>query len=192
MTNITITGDLGSGKSSVTRILKEELGFEVISVGGVQRQLAKEYGLDTIGFNKYMESHPELGLDEELDRRVAKLGRQQDNLIFDSRLAWHFVENSFKIYLSVDDEIAARRVFGDKNRMSETYSSLEEAKVRIRERRESEINRFKARYGIVLNDFSHYDLVIDTSFTPPAVVAGQILSAYKLYAGENPQERADT
>lgn len=39
--NITITGNLGSGKSSVAKILQEK-GYEIFSTGKVFRQLAME------------------------------------------------------------------------------------------------------------------------------------------------------
>ena len=41
--NITITGNLGSGKSSVAKILKEK-GYEYSSTGNIFRQLAMEKG----------------------------------------------------------------------------------------------------------------------------------------------------
>ena len=41
--NITMTGNLGSGKTSVCKELKE-MGYEIISAGGLFRQLAEERG----------------------------------------------------------------------------------------------------------------------------------------------------
>ena len=49
--NITITGNLGSGKSSVAKILKEQ-GYEYSSTGNIFRQLAMEQGLSVEEFNK--------------------------------------------------------------------------------------------------------------------------------------------
>ena len=175
--NITITGDLGSGKSSVTSILKEKLKFEVISVGTIQRKLAEKYRINSIeAFNKYMEIHPEI--DMECDKMVAELGKQS-GLIFDSRLAWHFVENSFKVYLSVDENIAMKRIFSDQKRINESHSDPEQAGISNRKRRESEIARFKSLYNVDMNDFSNYDLVIDTSALTPEEVAEHILTAYR-------------
>jgi cytidylate kinase len=174
--NITITGDLGSGKSSVTAILKEKLKYEVISVGTVQRKLAEKYGINSIeAFNKYMETHPEI--DTECDEMVAELGRQS-GLIFDSRLAWHFVENSFKVYLSVDEDVAIKRIFFDQKRINESHLDLEQTRISNRKRRESEVARFKSLYNVDMNDFANYDLVIDTSALTPEEVAEQILEVY--------------
>ena len=41
---ISITGDLGSGKSTVAKQLAKDLGFDYISTGTIFREIAKEYG----------------------------------------------------------------------------------------------------------------------------------------------------
>ncbi|MBO5847261.1 MAG: (d)CMP kinase, partial [Bacteroidales bacterium] len=56
MTHISITGDLGSGKSSVAKILCQDLGFEYFSTGSLQRKLAAEKGMNTLDMNKFSES----------------------------------------------------------------------------------------------------------------------------------------
>jgi len=175
--NITITGDLGSGKSSVTSILKEKLNYGVVSVGTVQRKLVEKYGIESIeAFNKYMETHPEI--DTECDNMIAELGKQSGQ-IFDSRLAWHFVEDSFKVYLSVDENVAIQRIFSDQKRINESHPDVEQTRISNRKRRESEIVRFKSLYNLDMNDFSNYDLVIDTSSLTPEEVAQRILEAYE-------------
>ncbi|MCK9164005.1 MAG: AAA family ATPase, partial [Bacteroidales bacterium] len=98
---ISISGDLGSGKSVLSKQLKEELGFEVISIGVIQRELATKYGMDALEFNKFMETHPEI--DEQCDEMVTNYGKEDRGLILDSRLAWHFIPHSFKVHLTVDN-----------------------------------------------------------------------------------------
>ena len=55
--NITITGNLGSGKSSVAKILKEK-GYEYSSTGNVFRQLAMEKGLSVEELSLIHNSEP--------------------------------------------------------------------------------------------------------------------------------------
>ena len=43
---VTLSGDIGGGKSSVARILKETLGFQLISAGGIQREIAASCGAE--------------------------------------------------------------------------------------------------------------------------------------------------
>ncbi|MEI7594949.1 MAG: cytidylate kinase family protein [Bacteroidota bacterium] len=176
---ITVTGDLGSGKSSVCKILKDKLVYEVISVGGIQRKIAEKYNMDATQFNIYMETHPEL--DIECDNMVAELGKQEKPIIFDSRLAWNFVPNSFKIYLAVDIDTSAKRVYADKQRISEAYNDVDLAKQKIIQRRASEELRFKTQYNVLLSDYNNYDLVVDTSIATPEQIAEVILNCFKNY-----------
>ena len=48
---MTITGRLGSGKSTICKILNEEYGFEIFSTGTINREYARKlesYGKDTV------------------------------------------------------------------------------------------------------------------------------------------------
>lgn len=177
MRHITITGSLGSGKSVVSSILKERLGFEVESIGSLLRKMAQDYGMSTNDFNKHMETHPEF--DHELDDFVKNQGLSAVPKIFDSRLAWHFIPQSFKVYLYVKDEIAAARVYHDSERINEEYNDVEAAQLNISQRRSSEVHRFKMQYDVNLEDFFNYDLIVDTSYSTPIEIADIIIAAYK-------------
>lgn len=163
MKHISITGSLGSGKSAVAKRLKELLGMEIESIGSIQRKMGAQYGMTTIEFNQYMENHHEI--DEKLDEFVKKEGLSSEWKIFDSRLAWHFIPSSLKVYLYADENIAADRIFKDNQRIGEGYQTLEETLYNIRRRRRSEILRYRNQYNIDLENLSNYDVVIDTSYT---------------------------
>ena len=182
MKHITITGSLGSGKSVVSAILKERLGIEIESIGSILRKMAQNYGMSTTEFNKHIEEHPEV--DHELDAFVREQGLSPIPKIFDSRLAWHFVPQSFKIYLFVKDEIAAARVYSDDKRVNEKYASKDDALFQISERRKSEIFRFKTQYNVDLDNFTNYNLVIDTSHSTPEDIANTIIENYQKNASE--------
>ena len=163
MRHISITGSLGSGKSVVSARLKQLLNMEIESIGSIQRKTAQKYGMTTIEFNKYMETHHEI--DAELDAFVEKEGRNKIPKIFDSRLAWHFVPNSLKVYLYTDEQIAAERIFKDRQRIGEGYLTWEDTLESIKARRNSEILRYKNQYGLDLEQLSNYDIVLDTGHT---------------------------
>jgi CMP/dCMP kinase len=173
---ISLTGDLGSGKSHLSRLLSERLGYRIISTGHIQREIAHKYGMTTLELNEYTRTHPEI--DDEIDGRVSELEKSPESLIFDSRLAWHFAPRSFKVYLMVDPDEAARRIFRDQ-RCSEKYQSLEEAKQQILARRQSELQRFKDYYHIDYADLHNYDIVVDTSHQPPDEVCGTIIRSFE-------------
>ena len=42
MNHITLTGNLGSGKSTICKILESQYGYEIYSTGKVQRSLATQ------------------------------------------------------------------------------------------------------------------------------------------------------
>lgn len=174
---ISISGDLGSGKSILSKKLKEELGFEVISIGVIQRELATKYGMDALEFNQFMETHPEI--DEQCDDMVTNYGKEDRGLILDSRLAWHFIPHSFKVHLTVDNNIAAKRIINDNIRKNEKYSSVEDAAEKLLARKNSEILRYKTLYGVNVEDISNYDCVVDTSNSNPQKIYELVLSFYK-------------
>ena len=51
---ISLAGDLGSGKSTVSKILIERLGAKYHSTGAICRAIAKEHGLDVVQINVYI------------------------------------------------------------------------------------------------------------------------------------------
>ena len=175
---ITITGDLGSGKSTVSHLLCERLNYDYIYTGKIQRAIAQKYQMTTLELNKYAETHPEI--DEEIDSTFKSLSDSTD-LIVDSRLAWFFIPNSFKVFLQTDVFVAANRISNDNQRENEVYLSTEEAVEKIIARKNSENKRYLELYGADCNDLSQFDLVIDTSFITPEDVADRIVESYHLW-----------
>ncbi|TAH69587.1 MAG: hypothetical protein EWM47_06535 [Anaerolineaceae bacterium] len=185
--HITITGNLGSGKSTIAKLLSEQYNFEVYSTGKVQRALAKKMNLSTLELNQLMMSDHKY--DNMIDEETARISRdnKDKNIIFDSRLAWHFVEYSFKVFVSVSLDVAAERIMKDQRGSVENYSSIEEAKALLAERAKTEMVRYKDIYNLNYMDFSNYNLVIDGTYCDPVTIAGIIMEeAKKFYA--NPQK----
>lgn len=175
MVKITITGDLASGKSSVAKMIAEKLPAKYFSTGQLQRKMADEMGMTTLELNQYSETHPEI--DNKIDNQVKALSDEASNLIVDSRMAWHFLPNSFKIYLSVDDFIAADRVMADDQRIGEPkYTGHIDALHKLRERKNSENRRYLSLYNADCGDMSHFDIVVDTSFSSPKTTMIMVLN----------------
>lgn len=180
--HITITGNLGSGKSTICKILEEKQGFEIFSTGKVQRELAREMNLTTLEMNQLMCTDPKY--DTMIDDTTARIAREsrEKNIIFDSRLAWHFVEQSFKVFLAVSLEVAAHRVMNDNRGKEEKYRTLEEAKELLAARASTEDKRYKEMYQLDYFNYSNYNLVIDSTQATPEVIASIImLEAEKFY-----------
>lgn len=176
--NITITGNLGSGKSSIAKILKNE-GYEIVSTGNIFRQLAMEKGLSVEEFNRQVNEATQRGdrsVDQLIDDTTTKIGKEKDHIIFDSRLAWNFVPDSFKIFVITDIDEASRRVFHDSVRAnSESYDSQDTCKKALIHRQEMETVRYQDIYQIDYYDMSNYNLVIESTNAAPAELAREIL-----------------
>ncbi len=170
--HITLTGNLGSGKSTLGKILEAEYGYEIFSTGKVIRQIAEEHGVSVLEMNKMMEKDHKY--DHMIDDTTARISKEQKGkkLLFDSRLAWNFVEDSFKVFLSVNLSVAAARVMADASRgQVEAYASVEECKESLKERAATEDRRYRDIYGIEYFNYSNYNLVLDSSDCTPDILA---------------------
>ena len=181
MDKISLAGDLGSGKSTVSKILIEALGAEYYSTGSIVRSIAERMGMTIGELNVYMETHPEI--DTEIDDGLVALASDPRALIIDSRMAWHFTAGTFKIYLSTDIEVASARIMGA-NRTGEKATSFEEAIACTKARRESEKKRYSEQYGVDITDLSNYALVVDTTYATPDEVAGVIISCFEKWKAD--------
>lgn len=159
---ITISGEPASGKSSVVKVLIKEYqskGYRVhvISTGEIFRKKVKEEYLkihpykknvnlaDIQGDETFAEKLKEIDLN--LDGEIERIGKEinseerpDDIYIIDSRLAWSQIPESCAIRLTVDEEIAGRRVFNDSSRGSEDkYKSIEEAIEKTKQNKENKM-----------------------------------------------------
>ena len=171
---IAFSGRLGSGKSTVCAILKDVYGYEIYSTGTVQRKVAEEMGITTLELNQRMKADPEL--DHVIDDAVVKISRERKNdpIVYDSRMAWHFAENTFKVYMYVDPIVAAERVFAADRGDVEKYESVEDAKQQLMARTMEENTRFKDIYGVDNLDYANYDMIIDSTSATPEQIANAI------------------
>ena len=185
---ITISGEPASGKSTVVKVIEEKYkkcGYKVhiISVGEVFRETIKKEYLKMYPDKKdanladiqsdvaFMESRKDIDekIDEEIRRKGIEISSKElpnDVYIIDSRLAWSNIPESFSVRLIVSEQIAGKRVFDDNTRGKEDqYDTLEDATEKTRKRKLGEIERYKQRYGVELNNPDNYKLVIDTSYS---------------------------
>lgn len=173
---ITITGDLGSGKSTVADLIVENYGYEKYSTGTIQREIAAKEGLTTLELNKKMADDKDYKYDRIIDESTVKKSKECEgqNIIFDSRLAWHFVEKSLKIYVKVDPKVAGERVFNSE-RGAEKYKDALEATEKLLERKRVENERYKAVYNVDCSDMNNFDLVLDSTSKTPEELMKEIM-----------------
>lgn len=180
---ISISGDLASGKGTVSKILMNELNYGIYRNGEYARSLAKEMGLDITSFNDYLSHHPEI--DEQIEKSASEYAKVNDKFVIDARLGWYAVPESFKVYLKVDVDVSAKRAFNDPNRKStECFNTVEEQKQDIIRRYNMENERYFKLYHIHKEDMNNYDLVVDTTYKTPEEVASIIIEEYNKWLNE--------
>src|ERR1043166_4257355 len=97
---ITLAGSPGSGKSSTARAVAAALGFQHFSSGDIFRQLAADRGESIEGMNISAEAQRDIDL--QVDRLLQEKYLGEDKLVIDSRMAWHWMPASFKVFLMLD------------------------------------------------------------------------------------------
>jgi len=164
---ITIHGPAGSGKGTVARIIAKKLKYKYYSVGDFRRLKAKELGMTIEEYNKLGEK--DSSTDKIADEWQRQLGLKEDNFVIDGRTGFMFIPHSLKIFLDVNDDVSAKRIFEENNtnskRINEEHARtvLEQKKISM-QRNNSDRVRYRKWYGIKnYMDKKHYDLYIDTS-----------------------------
>lgn len=173
---ISITGDLGSGKTTVAKLICEQLGYSYFSTGAIQRDLAQKLGVDTLSLNKLSEKDRKI--DDLVDSALAELNHKESPFVIDARMGWFFIPSSFKVYLYVDLNIAAERVVNDAIRNSEKYEDIAAGKAQLAARKASEHKRFSSLYKVDSSSFDNYDLVVDTSQSTPSEIAEVVIEKF--------------
>ena len=176
--NLSLTGNLGSGKSSLGKELIAR-GFEIVSSGDIFFCLSAEKGVSIVEMNKIAET--DKSIDKMVDDRTIALGKSKDHTIFDSRMGWHFVPDSFKVFVMVDLQEAGRRVYHDSLRKAEAYTDVQDAMKALYTRQSLEKERYGQLYGVNYYDLNNYDLVIDSTHATPAEIAEEIIRRFEQY-----------
>ncbi|MCR4682581.1 MAG: cytidylate kinase family protein [Clostridiales bacterium] len=183
--HISITGRLGSGKSTVAKIIAEKYGYEIVSTGTALRNIAASLGMTALEFNRLMTSDPKYDYMIDRETRRISVERAGEKIIYDSRMAWNFAVNSFKVYLYVNTEVSAKRILGDGTRGSvESYRDIGDAIAQINERMNEENRRYSMIYGVDNLDLRNYDCVIDTEFRSCEEVAELIMSEFASFSAD--------
>ena len=175
---ITITGKPCSGKGTVAKEFCKKYNFEYICTGDMFREYAKKLGYDNI--LTFQEEDPRVKeVDNIVDSSIEQLGKTKinNNILIDSRLAWHFIPNSFKVFIDVNKTVAGERLI-EANRETEKTSSLNEAIKQLETRWQVENDRYMELYHTNNLDLSNYDFVIDSSDLSPSQISEKIYAEY--------------
>ena len=174
MVTITISGNPGSGKSTVGKLLEKKIKIKYIYSGKIFREIAKKCHMSLEEFGIYCEKNKEI--DQELDNRQLEI-LQKGNVILEGRLAgWIAHRNNIpalKIILKENIDTRAKRI------VKREEGDMKKRKKEILDREKSEFNRYKKYYNIDLNDISIYDLIINSEGKTPEEIVDIIFDEIK-------------
>lgn len=174
---ITINGDIGSGKSTVGKLLAKKLNVPYYSTGNILREIATNRDMTILELMSAAKTDP--SIDYDIDEYQKNLPSTVESFVIEGRLGWHFIPQATKLYLTVDIKEAARRIFeGQKKHERDSeieYQTIDEVVAMIKDRATCDLDRFQTLYGVNPMDHSNYDHVIDTTNDLPDVIVANIL-----------------
>jgi cytidylate kinase len=150
---LTVSGEIGAGKSTVARALAESLGLRYLSSGEMFREAARRRGVTVSALGRLAED------DASIDRMIDETQVAEANagrVVVESRLSGWLINGDVRVWLRAPVDVRARRVAA-RDRMA-----LEAARAEIETREASERRRYAALYRINLDDLTRYHVVLDT------------------------------
>jgi cytidylate kinase len=170
--NIVISGDIGTGTSTLAKNLSSELGWECLSVGSFFRQYALEHHLPL-----WDKASVPVEVEKEIDYLFQDKMKKEVNKLFEGHYSGWFAKDlpkSFRILLNADLEVCLERAV---KRLDHTHLETREE---VFKRREGIIEKFKTVYGEddYLNP-AYFNLMIDTTNITPEEVLKRVLLEIK-------------
>jgi predicted cytidylate kinase len=168
---IAVSGPPGSGKTTVCVVVAEKMGYELVLVGRIFRDMADERGVDLAAFGRLAEEDD--AIDRELDRRMVAIARAKEDIVVEGRLTAALLKREgvdvLAVGIGASEAVRCERIAGRECKPQDDV--LEE--MRVRER--SEAKRYGSYYGIDPTDRSIYDIWIDSSERSPEDIADEIV-----------------
>ncbi len=176
---ITITGQTGSGVSTITNLLSKSLEYRKFSAGSFFRSLAQKYNMTINELNELAQNNK--FIDKELDTLTRRIGEGNETVL-DARLGYYWIHDSFRVYLSTDPEVAAKRIHNDilnSGRLEEGVTDINQTMFYIQNQTQSIKDRYFRDYGIDITNTNMFDLIIVTDEQSPEEVAKAIKLEYR-------------
>lgn len=154
-TNIVISGDIGTGTSTLATGLSQKLGWPVLTFGQLFRQFVKDNNIP-LWDKMAVPAEWEYKTDQLFHEKL----KNEEHLIVDGHYqAWlnRDQKHVFRILLTLDPEVASQRIL---QRVDHMHTETPET---IQKRREGLKTSFKKLYGAA--DYFNpqlFDLIIDT------------------------------
>ncbi|MFC1647002.1 AAA family ATPase [Patescibacteria group bacterium] len=169
--NITISGKIATGTSTLAKSLKKTLGWKYLNAGDMQRAYDREHGIkeNAQGATQRPDDH-----EREIESYAKKMLTTKSNQIYEGWLSGFVARDLPEVFrvlvICSSEDIRVDRVV---NREKVT---VDEAIKNIKNREEENISKWKKVYGDYdFWDPKYYNLVIDTYSSGPMETIGKVL-----------------
>lgn len=152
---ILLSGLSGTGSTTAAKRIAADFHLEYVYGGQIFRNLARERGISLEDLAESLEQHPDE--EKQMDDRLCAAGKHDNVLIEGRTMGWIFPRDvpAIRIWLTCDLMERLRRVEDREHHARSAENLL---------RREASDNRrYKMLYGIEENDFTPFDLILDTT-----------------------------
>jgi cytidylate kinase len=176
---VTISGQPGSGKTTVARLVARDLGLEHVYAGDIFRRQAEAAGLTLEAYLRRAETDPSIDrtLDAQMRQRAAA-----GQAVLEGRLAAVMADEAgtraLRVFLEASEAVRAQRITGREG--GATEQRLRE----IQAREASDRQRYRMLYGVDYHEHARYDLVIDTDARTPEELAAAIVARARAHFTE--------
>ncbi|GAC1333730.1 MAG: AAA family ATPase [Chloroflexota bacterium] len=163
-----LSGLSGTGSTTAARRIAEDMRLDYVYGGQIFRNLAVERGVSLEDLAESLEQNPET--EKEIDRRLIQAGMRDRVLIESRTVGWIFPREiqSVRIWLTCELPERLRRVQAREHHPRSADNLL---------RREASDNRrYRKLYNIEPEDFSPFDMVLDTTYLSVDEVVAKIES----------------
>jgi len=164
--NITVSGRIGSGATTLAKKLSEYLEWEMLDGGKIMRKVQSDIGAGVEETSKRPDH-----FDLEYEEKIKNILSLESHHIIQSHLAGYDaqgIDGVFKILVITEDENGEDKMDIRIDRLvNRDGTSIEQAKYEIKERDKQNLEKFRRLYANndpnwVYWDKKYYDLVVNT------------------------------
>ncbi|MCH7541902.1 nucleoside monophosphate kinase [Patescibacteria group bacterium] len=153
--NIVICGDVGTGKTTLSKNLAEKLSWRHMSAGDFFREYVKKQNTPLWDKSAIPDD-----VERKVDQELLDKTKNDEHIVFDTHYGGWFARNLddvFRILLVCDEGVATKRTLEREHTHEETSEELEKRRRGLRE-------KFKKLYGDDdYKDPKYFHLVFDTT-----------------------------
>ncbi len=180
--NITVSGRIGSGQTTLANGLAEKLGWELLEGGALFEKIHNELKLTEIQVGDRPDD-----LDLQYEEKVKNILKNDSHMIIQSHLAGfdaQGIEGVFKILLICEEDGADKPEIRIDRLVNRKGISVDEAKKEVIERETANLVKWRRLYSPdnsewVNWDSKYYDLVINTYRNNQEAALGLALDGIK-------------